>query len=172
MGTSDAGYGFIGTYADMVPRQKAGKALVRLSTGAKLATPQKVNDIESDKCLSISNEGRMLIFPLKDLPMLAKGKGNKIIHIPSARAASREEYAKQVCIIPENGEVILHAGKRKLTLSAKDLEHYSGERGRRGSKLPRGLQRVDHVEIELKSTKAADTVGDIDKAEGNSDSVE
>ena len=147
---SDAGYGFVCSYEDMVTRQKAGKALVRLPTGANLLQPQKVINIEKDMCLSISNEGRMLLFPLKDLPVLGKGKGNKLINIPSARAASREEYVKQICIVPEEGNVVLHAGKRKLTLSSKDLEHYTGERGRRGSKLPRGLQRVDLVEVESK----------------------
>ncbi|WP_341206409.1 DNA topoisomerase IV subunit A [uncultured Psychrosphaera sp.] len=148
---SDAGYGFICTFADMLTRQKAGKALVRLPTGAKLALPQKVSNIDTDQCLAITNEGRMLVFPLKDLPMLAKGKGNKIINVPSARAASREEYVTQITVVPEGGMVVLHAGKRKLTLSQKDLEHYQGERGRRGSKLPRGLQRVDLVEIEFKN---------------------
>ena len=114
-------------------------------------------------CLVISNEGRMLVFPLKDLPILAKGKGNKIINIPSARAASREEYVSQIMVVPEGANVVLHAGKRKLTLSAKDLEHYRGERGRRGSKLPRGLQRVDRVEAELKAQSVeldADNEGD------------
>jgi topoisomerase-4 subunit A len=154
--SSDAGYGFVCSFEDMVTRQKAGKALVKLPTGANLLQPKIVRSIESDMCLSISNEGRMLLFPLKDLPVLAKGKGNKIINIPSARAASREEYVKQICLVPEGSEVVLHAGKRKLTLSAKDLEHYIGERGRRGSKLPRGLQRVDEVEVVTASAEATD----------------
>jgi topoisomerase IV subunit A len=149
--SSDAGYGFVCTYNDMLTRQKAGKALVRLPTGAKLVEPQPVKTLDTDDCLVISNEGRMLVFPLKDLPVLAKGKGNKIINIPSARAASREEIVSQLTIVPEGANVVLHAGKRKLTLSQKDIEHYRGERGRRGSKLPRGLQRVDMVEVELKS---------------------
>ena len=146
--SSDAGYGFVCGYEDMVTRQKAGKALVKLPTGAKLVEPQPVSNVEKDHCLAISNEGRMLIFPLKDLPILGKGKGNKIINIPSARAASREEYVRQLVVVPSGSAVVLLAGKRKLTLSEKDLDHYRGERGRRGSKLPRGLQRVDKVEIE------------------------
>ena len=147
---SDAGYGFVCQFEDMVTRQKAGKALVKLPTGAKLNLPVAVSNVGSDQCLAISNEGRMLLFPLKDLPVLGKGKGNKIINIPSARAASREEYMRQLVVVPEGAAVVLHAGKRKLTLTDKDLEHYQGERGRRGSKLPRGLQRVDKVEIEMK----------------------
>lgn len=158
--SSDSGYGFVCKFEDMLTRQKAGKALVKLPTGAKLLSPVPTQSLETDDCLVISNEGRMLIFPLKDLPILAKGKGNKIINIPSARAASREEYVSQITVVPENANVVLHAGKRKLTLSSKDLEHYRGERGRRGSKLPRGLQRVDRVEIEAKAVTEVD--GDIE----------
>lgn len=154
---SDAGYGFICTFSDMLTRQKAGKALVKLPVGAKLSLPQPVSSIDTDLCLAISTEGRMLVFPLKDLPMLAKGKGNKIISVPAASAASREEYVKQITVVPANAGVILHAGKRKLTLTQKDLEHYQGERGRRGSKLPRGLQRVDLVEIEFKNSSPEST---------------
>lgn len=93
----------------------------------------------------------MLVFPVKDLPELSKGKGNKIINIPSARAKSREEYVTLVKVISSDSAVTLHAGKRKLTLKAADIEHYRGERGRRGNKLPRGLQRVDSIEMELPS---------------------
>ena len=90
----------------------------------------------------------MLMFPLRDLPCLGKGKGNKIINIPSAKAQSREEYVKVIAVIPDGAQVKIVAGKRGMTLTAADLEHYRGERGRRGNKLPRGLQRVDAIEIE------------------------
>ncbi|MDP4983019.1 DNA topoisomerase IV subunit A [Pseudoalteromonas tunicata] len=145
---SDAGYGFVASFADLVSKNKNGKALVSLSTGAQLISPIKVNDITTDNCLAISNEGRMLMFPLRDLPKLGKGKGNKIISIPSARAKTREEFVSVIAVVPKESAVTLHAGKRKLTLKAADLEHYLGERGRRGNKLPRGLQRVDAIEID------------------------
>ncbi|GAB2996758.1 DNA topoisomerase IV subunit A [Psychrosphaera aestuarii] len=166
--SSDAGYGFVCKFEDMLTRQKAGKALVRLPTGAKLLAPQTAGDIQNEDCLVISNEGRMLVFPLKDLPVLSKGKGNKIINIPSARAASREEVVSQIVVVPENANVVLHAGKRKLTLTAKDIDHYRGERGRRGSKLPRGLQRVDRVEVEMKVTND-DIINDDATTEGSSE---
>ena len=135
-------------FTDLVSKNKNGKALVSLSAEAHLMSPIRVNDISSDYCLAISNEGRMLMFPLRDLPKLAKGKGNKIISIPSARVKSREEFVTVLAVVPENSSVTLHAGKRKLTLKSSDLEHYYGERGRRGNKLPRGLQRVDAIEID------------------------
>ena len=90
----------------------------------------------------------MLLFPLRDLPSLGKGKGNKLMNIPSAKAQSREEYVKVLAVVPNGASIKVAAGKRSMTLTADDLTHYQGERGRRGNKLPRGLQRVDSVEIE------------------------
>jgi topoisomerase-4 subunit A len=145
---SDAGYGFVSSFGDMVSRNKNGKALISLPEAAKVMAPQCINDFENDCCLTITSEGRMLVFPVKNLPVLSKGKGNKIINIPSARSKLREEFVSLLCIIPEGAAITLHAGKRKLTLKSADIEHYKGERGRRGNKLPRGLQRVSKIEVE------------------------
>ncbi|MBV7317046.1 DNA topoisomerase IV subunit A [Shewanella sp. NIFS-20-20] len=144
---SDAGYGFICSYGDMVSRNKAGKALLSLPSNAKVLAPQKVDMSQSPSILAISNEGRMLLFSLDALPKLTKGKGNKIIGIPSERAKNREEWLTHLLLVPAETAVTLWAGKRKLTLKPTDLEHYRGERGRRGNKLPRGLQRVDQVTL-------------------------
>ncbi len=145
---SDAGYGFVSSFTDMVTKNKAGKAFISLPTGAKVMFPKKVNSIETDWCLCISNQGRMLLFPLKDLPILGKGKGNKLINIPSAKAKIREEFVTQLAVVPDGASIRIFAGKRGMLLTSKDLAHYYGERGRRGNKLPRGLQRVDSIEIE------------------------
>ena len=146
---TDGGYGFIGSFGDMVSSNKKGKALLSRPKGSEVMVPVRVHDYENQLCLSISNEGRMLIFALSSLPKLSKGKGNKIINIPSSRVASREEFVKQIAVINVDSDVTLFAGKRKLTLKASDLEHYIGERGRRGNKLPRGLQRVDSIEVAM-----------------------
>jgi topoisomerase-4 subunit A len=137
----------VGLFADMLSKNKAGKAYLSLPNAAKVLAPVRVNDIATDMCLSISNEGRMLLFPLRDLPSLGKGKGNKIINIPSAKSKSREEFVVAIAVVPLGSDVKVLAGKRGMTLKASDLEHYYGERGRRGNKLPRGLQRVDGVEV-------------------------
>ncbi|TVP15615.1 DNA topoisomerase IV subunit A [Shewanella sp. KCT] len=144
---SDAGYGFIGDYKDMVSRNKAGKALLSLPANAQVLPPKRVDKSRSESILAITNEGRMLLFSVDALPQLAKGKGNKIIGIASDRAKSREELLVHLHVVPQDTAVTLWAGKRKLTLKPSDLEHYRGERGRRGAKLPRGLQRVDKVEL-------------------------
>lgn len=146
---SDAGYGFIGKFVDMVSKNKAGKAYLTLPRGARVLPPQPISNLETELCLAISNEGRMLLFSLCNLPALSKGKGNKIINVPSGRVQTREEYVKLLVVIPEGASIKIIAGKRPMTLTPKDLDYYRGERGRRGSKLPRGLQRVDRVELEL-----------------------
>ncbi|MGF1731937.1 DNA topoisomerase IV subunit A [Photobacterium kasasachensis] len=145
---SDAGYGFICKTTDMVSKNKSGKALLTVPENAEVMAPQPINDIDSDEILAITNEGRMLLFPIKDLPQLGKGKGNKIINIPAARSKAREEFLSQLIVLPASGHVTIYAGKRKLGLKPSDLENFRGERGRRGSLLPRGLQRVTRMEVE------------------------
>ena len=93
----------------------------------------------------MTNEGRMLVFPVKDLPEMAKGKGNKIIAVDTTRHAAREEFVIGAVVIPKGAAVTVFAGKRHLTLKGSDLQHYMGERGRRGHMLPRGLQRVESI---------------------------
>ena len=97
---------------------------------------------------AVSNEGRLLVFSLSELPQLSKGKGNKILSLPSARVRSREEFVAGLAVLPPGACLVLTAGKRTLTLKSSDLEHYCGERGRRGNKLPRGFQKVDAVAVE------------------------
>lgn len=145
---SDAGYGFFCRFEQMISRNKAGKALITLPTGANALVPMRAAGDDAS-VVAISTEGRMLVFAASQLPKLAKGKGNKLIQIPTARLQTREEYVKHVTIIPDGASLVLFAGKRKLTLKPADIEHYKGDRGRRGNKLPRGLQRVDRIEIEL-----------------------
>jgi topoisomerase-4 subunit A len=101
----------------------------------------------------------MLMFPLRDLPSLGKGKGNKLLSIPSAKVASREEFVCVLAVVPQGANVKILAGKRGMTLTAADLAHYQGERGRRGNKLPRGLQRVDGVDVEKTETASTQTDG-------------
>lgn len=155
---SDAGYGFVCKFSDLVSRNKNGKAILSLPTGAKVLPPQRISSTEHDRVAVVSNEGRLLIFKLQDLPELAKGKGNKMMSIPTLRAQSREEYVAALTILPVGAALTLFAGKRKLTLKAADLEHYEGERGRRGNKLPRGLQRVDGMQAELQTEPSTASV--------------
>ncbi len=150
---SDAGYGFVGKFEDTITRTKNGKALLSLPSGAKVLPAQRVDDYQNQWCVSVSNEGRMLVFPISDLPQLAKGKGNKIIGIPSAKLKLREEFVVSIAVVSDDQALLVYSGKRYLRLKPSDLEHYRGERGRRGNKLPRGFQKVDSLVLEDKSVK-------------------
>ena len=145
---SDAGYGFQIQLKDFLANKKAGKALLKLPKGAQVLKPRKIENPETDAVVAITNEGRMLKFPLTELPALSRGKGNKIIGIPGKRVESREEFVVAIAAVPENGKLTIFSGKRHMTLKHSDLEHFVGERGRRGSKLPRGFQRVEKVTVE------------------------
>ncbi|MBD1597268.1 DNA topoisomerase IV subunit A [Pseudomonas typographi] len=145
---SDAGYGFVAKGEDLQAKNKAGKALVSLPSGAKVMPPRPLANREQDWLAAVTSEGRLLVFRIADLPQLAKGKGNKIIGIAGERVASREEYMTDLTVIAEGASLVLQAGKRTLSLKPADLEHYKGERGRRGNKLPRGFQRVDAMAVE------------------------
>ena len=145
---SDAGYGFVVKGEDLQAKNKAGKALLTLPNGAKVLSPRPLANREQDWLAAVTTEGRLLVFPTRDLPQLGKGKGNKIIGIPGERVASREEYLTDLAVLPAGSTLVLIAGKRTLSLKADDLEHYKGERGRRGNKLPRGFQRVDSLLVE------------------------
>ena len=145
---SDAGYGFVVKGEDLQAKNKAGKALLSLPVGAKVVAPKPLTSREEDWLAAVTTEGRLLLFKVADLPQLGKGKGNKIIGIPGDRVASREEYLTGLAVLPVGATLVLQAGKRTLSLKADDLEHYKGERGRRGNKLPRGFQRVDGLLVE------------------------
>ena len=147
---SDAGYGFICKFEDLIARNKAGKALISLPENAKVLKPETLSESAS-LLVSLTSAGRMLIFPVRDLPALSKGKGNKIISIPAANAKARSELLVKLFLISEQASLEFHSGKRKITLKPEDLQKFRAERGRKGSQLPRGLHsNVDIVVVEPK----------------------
>jgi topoisomerase-4 subunit A len=145
---SDAGYGFIAKLSDLFTKNKAGKVLLTLPAGAKVLPPCLVPEGDSIVVVAVSNEGRMLLFPIAELPELARGKGNKMLSVPSARVQSREEFVVAVGLLRPQEKLIVYSGKRHAAFKLSELEHYLGERGRRGHKLPRGFQKVDRIEIQ------------------------
>ncbi len=144
---SDAGYGFITTMGDLTSKTKNGKAALTLPKNSKVLPPILLGNLEGSLLAAITNEGRLLVFPVAELPELARGKGNKIINIPTVRASTREEVVCGLAVLPPGAQLEVHAGRQHLKLKGSDLEHYRGERGRRGNKLPRGYQRVDRLEV-------------------------
>jgi topoisomerase IV subunit A len=145
---SDAGYGFVAKLGDLQTKNKAGKAALSLPKGGKVLQPAAISGDDGLWVAAVSNEGRLLVFPLADLPQMARGKGNKIIGIPPARVQAREEFVVAIQVLGEKDSLVVYAGKRHHKLKFNDLEHYRGERGRRGNKLPRGFQKVDAMLVE------------------------
>ena len=141
---SDAGYGFICKFEDLIARNKAGKALISLPENAKVMEPKTLANATA-LVVAMTSAGRMLIFPAKDLPALSKGKGNKIVTIPSANAKERCELLVKLLLISDQASLEFHSGKRKIVLKPEDLQKFRAERGRKGSTLPRGL----HTNVEI-----------------------
>jgi topoisomerase-4 subunit A len=147
---TDAGYGFVATLGELFGKNKAGKSVLTVPAGARVLPPQTVHDLDSDRVAVVSTAGHLLIHPLSELPALARGKGVKMLQIPPARLKTRQEYVAEVAVLPAGASLTVHAGRRHVTLKGSDLEHYLQERGRRGRKLPRGLQRVDALQVNVR----------------------
>ncbi len=146
---SDAGYGFRVQARDLIANKKGGKAVLRLPEGAWVLKPSPLHDPDTDRLVAVTSTGRMLVIPVSELPAMARGKGNKIIGIPSSAVAERSEYLMGVLVVPEGGRVRVLSGKRHLTLRAANLNIYEGERGQRGNKLPRGFRKIDGMLLEM-----------------------
>ena len=146
---SNAGFGFIGTLGEMVTKNKAGKAILSVPTGGVALTPCIIDMEKLDQSwvASVTDQGRLLVFPLKELPELNRGKGNKLINVPMAAFKAGEEKMIAAVVIDETQALVVHAGQRHLKMKHKDLENYIGERARRGRKLPRGFQKVDQLSV-------------------------
>ncbi len=147
---SDAGYGFITQLKDMYAKNKAGKTVLTLPKSAEVMTPVPVGDVSTELLAVATTEGHLLVFPLSELPSLAKGKGLKLIQIPAARLADRQEYVAGLAVLTEGNTLVVHSGQRHLNLKPADLEHFYAERAKRGKKLPRGFQRVASLSVSVK----------------------
>jgi len=145
--SNSAGYGFITTLGNLLAKNKAGKALFNLPDEAEVLEPSLLGDLSTAKLAVTAGDGRLLVFAASEIPSMNKGKGVRLINIPQAAFANKREWLHSVTEVPEGESLTLYAGKRHLTLKQADLDHYTGERGKRGHKLPRGLQKVTKVEV-------------------------
>ncbi|MGI9201031.1 MAG: DNA topoisomerase IV subunit A [Woeseiaceae bacterium] len=142
---SDAGYGFIATLEDLVTRNKAGKAILRVPAEGRAVVPAPVPLGVECLIAAVTSIGRLLIFEMEELPELAKGKGNKLLNIPTKKYKSGEEKLIAAAVVPEEGNLQVHCGERMMTIKWDDTDHYYGERALRGSLLPRGWRNVDRL---------------------------
>ncbi|HEY1140397.1 MAG TPA: DNA gyrase C-terminal beta-propeller domain-containing protein, partial [Lysobacter sp.] len=143
---SSHGYGFVTRFENLTGRNKAGKAMLSLTPGAKVVQPAPVGDVDHDRIAVVTNVGHLLAFPVGELPELDKGKGNKLIDIPKAKLGTERVVA--VAVVAPGGTLVVKSGTRTMSLSFKDLDAYLGARATRGGLLPRGWQKVEGLGVE------------------------
>ena len=143
--SSDAGYGFVATLTDLVSRNKAGKAILRVPAGGRAVVPAPVPKGKECLIAAVSSIGRLLLFEMEELPELAKGKGNKLINIPGPKYKSGDEKMVAATVVQEDGSLEVYTGSRKMTIKWNDLDDYYGDRALRGSLLPKGWRKVERL---------------------------
>ncbi len=139
------GYGFVAKLDEMQTKQKAGKATVNVAKGATTLAPQRVFNYQTDLAAAVTSEGKLLLFPVSDLPQLSRGKGVQTLKIHKAKGLLEAERIVAIALVPAGGELTVYSGKRFVTLKGDDLAQYVGKRAQRGLKLPRGFQSVHAV---------------------------
>ena len=143
---SDAGYGFVVKLTEMYSRARAGKGVLKVPEGSGVIAPAAVPAGDALLC-AVSNDGKLLVFPVQDLPELPRGKGNKILSLVPKKLESREEFLAAIAVVAAPQSLIIRSGERKMTLKFDELDAYRGERAQRGSVLPRGWRKVDRLEV-------------------------
>ncbi len=124
--SSDFGYGFITQLKELYVKNRNGKACLKLNEDSSILSPRLIHNKETEMVACLTNIGRLLVFPVNSLPILSRGKGNKLIHIPTDKARSKTEFVLDCLIMSEQDKLVLHAGKRHLTLKGGDLNAYQG----------------------------------------------
>ncbi len=143
---SSHGYGFVTRFENLTSRNKAGKAMLSLTPGARVIQPAAVGDVAQDRVVVATTAGHLLAFPVAELPELDKGKGNKLIDIPKAKLGTERVVA--VAVVAPGATLSVKSGARTMSLSWKDLDAYVGSRATRGGLLPRGWQKVEDLSVE------------------------
>jgi topoisomerase-4 subunit A len=139
---SSAGYGFVVKLEDLHSRNKAGKAVLRVPQGASVIPASPVGE-RGSRIAAVSSDGRLLLFALAELPELARGKGIKILGLPSKGAGQ----LAALCVLAEEQSLKVGSGQRHMVIKPADLKHYFAARGRRGSALPRGWRKVESLSV-------------------------
>jgi topoisomerase-4 subunit A len=143
---ASSGYGFVTNCENLVSKKKAGKQIINLA-GSSIVPIIEVPKGHNQLVAVATTSGRLLLFPLSDLPVLSKGKGNKLINIP---AKDREfDFVISICIIDENQDLVIYSGKRHLTIKFDDLSGYTGKRASRGTLLPKGYQNLQKLSAKI-----------------------
>ena len=137
---SSKGYGFKTQAKQLDTNAKAGKAFLTLPEQSS-AMDLMVLQGETHLAL-LTTAGRLLVVDLSELPVLNKGKGNKLIQL------DEKDQILSVTALNLNEIIQLFAGQQQLKLKGDDLEKYLGKRGSKGQLLPRGYQKANKLVIQ------------------------
>lgn len=135
---SNQGYGFITDTKGLDTSQKAGKAVVNLGLAHLLAF---VAVGSATHIAVVSSGGNLLVFDRDELPILTKGKGNKLMNLKD------NETLVAVSALTDTDNLIIHTNKRTLTLKPNDWANYKGKRSGRGRALPKGFLNVVGMDV-------------------------
>jgi topoisomerase-4 subunit A len=144
---TDAGYGFAVRLKELHSRNRAGKAVLKLTAGAMVLPPAPVAMPEA-RVACLNSDGRLLVFPVSEVPELPRGKGNKLFGIATKAAVARTEILSAVAVLAPGQALRVYSGDRHMTLTVADLKNYEGARAQRGAVLPRGWRKVEAIEAE------------------------
>ncbi|MGB8327711.1 MAG: DNA topoisomerase IV subunit A [Steroidobacteraceae bacterium] len=142
---SDAGYGFTVRLKELVTDRRAGKSVLNVPPHALVLPPARVAGPDALVAV-VGRQGKLLVFPVEEVPEMPRGKGNKLYDIPGKKAAAREEFVTAITVVPHGGDLIVWAGERRMTIPWPDLAHYGGARAQRGVMLPQGWRKVERLE--------------------------
>ncbi len=143
--STTAGYGFLARVSDLFAKNKAGKAVISVTAGARALPPQPVASLDGDEIAAVTDSGRLLVFTLAELPRLPRGKGVKIVNIPRSKAAAESMLA--AAVLPDGATLRIHAGKGYTNLKGADFDPWRGSRAQRGNLLSKNYRKVTRVEV-------------------------
>ncbi len=142
------GYALLGRLGDAIAHKRAGKQLLSVPADARAIAASPAGNPQTGLAAAVGSGGYLLAVALAELPVLSKGRGNKLINIPKSRLDSGEESLTAAVCVQPGQTLIVHAGRRHKRIMFADLEHYRGRRGQRGRKLPQGWRNVTRLEVE------------------------
>ncbi|ODS02306.1 DNA topoisomerase IV subunit A [Methyloceanibacter marginalis] len=127
---SESGYGFIVAEDEVIAMTRKGKQILNVKSDdeAAVCTP-----VEGDSVAVIGANRKLLLFPLKELPEMPRGKGVRLQRYKDGGLADAKTFTKK------EGLTYLDAAKRSFTLSSAELRDWWGARAQAGRLPPRGF---------------------------------
>ena len=128
------GRGFVTAAAGAIAETRKGKQVVNLRPGARLAVVQPIGD-GHDYVLVIGENRKMVVFPLSELPEMARGQGVQLQRYRDGGLAAAATFRVEAGISWSMG------GESGRTRTEADLSGWRTARGAAGRMPPNGFPR-------------------------------